>query len=176
LYDVDDVKDQGTLERLINESGFKNNVKAMITKRFHIYKRDRTGLICEVLVPSLMVLVGSASTLLNWYTHSPYRTLSPDLYPSPQRIVMNYYTVIDSGSSNVKPLTFFENLPPSTTPDFWEVTWDIDKSNFTTFYDLVNDQRAIAPVFPYRYGSYQIYKADNETKQFYINSYINITS
>lgn len=123
----------------------------------------------------MMVLLGSASTLLNWFTNSPFRTLSTDLYPSPQRIVMNEFNVLDSGSANVSPQIFFENLP-SATPDFWDVTWDSEKSNFTNFYDLVNDQRAIAPTLPYRYGSYQIFKADNDTKQFYINSYINITS
>ncbi len=123
----------------------------------------------------MMVLLGSASTLLNWFTSSPFRTLSTDLYPSPQRIVMNEFNVLDSGSANVSPQIFFENLP-SATPDFWDVTWDSEKSNFTNFYDLVNDQRAIAPTLPYRYGSYQIFKADNDTKQFYINSYVNITS
>lgn len=101
----------------------------------------------------MMVLVGSASTLLNWFTKSPYRTLTTDLYPSPQRIVMNEYNVVDSGSANVSPQILFNNLP-SGTPDFWDVTWDEERSNFTSFYDLVNNQRAIAPALPYRYGSY----------------------
>ena len=153
LYAADQVKEEASLERLIHTSGFKNNVGALLTKRFHIYKRDRTGLICEILVPSMMVLVGSASTLLNWFTSSPYRTLTTDLYPSPQRIVMNEYNVVDSGNANVSPQILFNNLP-SGTPDFWDVTWDENRSNFTSFYDLVNGQRAIAPTLPYRYGSY----------------------
>ena len=31
-------------------------------------------------------------------------------------------------------------------------------------------------VYPYRYGSYYIYQADNKTKQFKIASFLNITS
>lgn len=67
LYDVDDVKDQASLERLIHSSGFFSNLGALLTKRFHIYKRDRTGIICEVLVPCFMVLFGSCWTLVSWY-------------------------------------------------------------------------------------------------------------
>ena len=89
---------------------------------------------------------------------------------------MNEYNVVDSGSANVSPQILFNNLP-SGTPDFWDVTWDQTQSNFTSFYDLVSDQRfAIGPALPYRYGSYQIFKADNDTKEFYINSYVNLTS
>ena len=56
-------------ERLISNSSTCSNIYALFQKRFNLYKRDRTGLICEIFVPSLMVLMGSASTLITWYSY-----------------------------------------------------------------------------------------------------------
>ena len=53
------MKEAGSLERLISPSGFTKNVGALLTKRFHIYKRDKMALIAEILVPMFMVLMGS---------------------------------------------------------------------------------------------------------------------
>lgn len=53
-------------EEFINESNTTSNVKALLTKRLQIYKRDKTGLICEILVPVLLVLFGAAVTKLNF--------------------------------------------------------------------------------------------------------------
>lgn len=82
-----------------------------MTKRFHVYKRDRAGLVCEVIVPFIMVLVGCCLTKINLTKQSENRLLSPDLYPSPQRILMNQNTVLNSGSSTISPQTLFANLP-----------------------------------------------------------------
>ena len=41
--------------------------------------------------------------------------------------------------------------------------------------DLFN-QASIGDTMPYRYGSYLIYEANNNTKQFKIVSFVNITS
>lgn len=49
-------------ERLVSPSSLSENIKALLAKRFHVYKRDRAGLVCEVIVPFLMVLVGCALT------------------------------------------------------------------------------------------------------------------
>jgi hypothetical protein len=45
-------------ERLVGNSTLTETVKALLIKRFHLYKRDRTGLCCEVAVPFLCVLIG----------------------------------------------------------------------------------------------------------------------
>jgi hypothetical protein len=116
------VDEPNNLERLIHESSFSSNVSALMTKRFHIYKRDRTGLVCEILVPSFLVLCGSASTLLNWYGSTAPRTLSPTLYPSQQRLLMNENNIVDSANS-VSPATFYNNLP-SVEDDFWSPTFN----------------------------------------------------
>lgn len=44
-----------------------NNVEALLTKRLKIYKRDKIGLICEILVPSLLVLIGASASMLEFY-------------------------------------------------------------------------------------------------------------
>jgi hypothetical protein len=70
-------------QRFLNESTMCENIKALLLKRFHIYKRDRSGLACEVIVPFVMVIIGSALTKINFNKVSLDRILSPTLYPSP---------------------------------------------------------------------------------------------
>jgi hypothetical protein len=55
----------------------------------HIYKRDKTGLICEIIVPIVLVILGLALTKLNVLKDSGTIPLVPTVYPSPQRILMN---------------------------------------------------------------------------------------
>jgi hypothetical protein len=83
----------------------------LLAKRFHVYKRDRAGLVCEVIVPFIMVLIGCSITKINLTKESVSRVLTPELYPSPQRILMNDYNVIDSGEGDIPPSTLFANLP-----------------------------------------------------------------
>ena len=108
-------------ERLMNESTTWENVTALLHKRYHIYKRDRSGLACEVIVPFLMVILGSALTKLNFDKNSLSRVLSPTLYPSPQRILMNTENIFDAGNGNISPSVLFANLPGST--DNFQVTY-----------------------------------------------------
>ena len=54
-----------------------------MAKRFHIYKRDRVGLTCEVIVPFFMVLVGCAFTKLDLTNATDPVTLTPSPYPNP---------------------------------------------------------------------------------------------
>ncbi len=48
----------------------------------------------------------------------------------------------------------FAALPNST--DAFAVTY-VDDLNYTEFYNAVYEARNVLPLFPYRYGSYQIY-------------------
>lgn len=102
-------------ERLVSTSSLKENVSALLAKRFHVYKRDRAGLVCEVIVPFIMVLIGCSITKINLTKESVTRTLSPDLYPAPQRIIMNDVNVINSGVGDISPQTLFANLPQSSS-------------------------------------------------------------
>jgi hypothetical protein len=42
----------------VGKGSFCNSVYALLAKRFHLYKRDKSGICCEVLVPALMTLFG----------------------------------------------------------------------------------------------------------------------
>ena len=45
-------------ENLVGNGSVLENMTALLTKRFHIYKRDKAGLLCEVFVPLALVLLG----------------------------------------------------------------------------------------------------------------------
>jgi hypothetical protein len=64
-------------------------VQGLLGKRWNIYKRDRTGLCCEVLVPLVMVIFGCLLTKIDIVKHSFATVVTPQLYPAPQRLIMN---------------------------------------------------------------------------------------
>ena len=125
---------------------------ATTTKRFIMYRRDWCGIICEVIVPIIMVALGlrfasSASKL----SQSPPRFLSTGLLPSPQRLLMNE-ALVNATGDDVTPQELFALLPNSSHA--FEAEYFKDFSNYTEFYDKVYDVRNEKPLFPYRYGSY----------------------
>ena len=79
-----------------------DNITAVITKRMHIYKRDKTGLICEIIVPVVLVIVGLCLTKLTFLSNSPETPLVPSAYPLKQRILLND-NLIAKEPGNVTP-------------------------------------------------------------------------
>jgi hypothetical protein len=67
----------------------KNNVQALLTKRFNLYKRDKIGIACEVFIPFFMVLVGCILTQIDLNTRAKPRLITPTAYPSQSPILMN---------------------------------------------------------------------------------------
>lgn len=53
-----DLAEQDPVDDELYQSTVCGNISALLQKRYHIYKRDRAGLCCEVLVPVFMVLLG----------------------------------------------------------------------------------------------------------------------
>ena len=76
-------------ENLVAQGSIMDNITAVMTKRAHIYKRDRRGLICEVIVPVILVLIGLGLTKISFLKPSNSRPLVPSAYPLQQRILMN---------------------------------------------------------------------------------------
>ena len=83
--------------------------------------------------------------------------------------------LVEPSLNSISTSTLFQNLPESTS--------NFDVSYFTelvptspAFYKHVYDQRTVGSPTPYRYGSYQVFKADTDTNTFQFSSYINITS
>lgn len=87
---------------------------------------------------------------------------------------MNSENVVNSGVGDISPSTLFANLPQSSTS--FEVSYVENNATFTEFYDDVFEARNVGELMPYRYGSYQVYKADNTSMQYCVNSFLNLTS
>ena len=49
---------QDSSENLVGKGTLWASITALLTKRFHLYKRDRCGLRCELIVPIVLVLLG----------------------------------------------------------------------------------------------------------------------
>ena len=64
-------------------------------------------------------------------------------------------------------------LPNST--DAFEVQY-IEAANYIDFYNQVYEARNDLPLYPYRYGSYQIYQANRNSHLYNIINYLNVTS
>ena len=60
---ITDTESEST-ERLISQSSFTDNIKALMSKRLTVYRRDWVGIVCEVFVPFFMVLIGCSLTKL----------------------------------------------------------------------------------------------------------------
>lgn len=58
-------------------------VKALLIKRFHLYKRDKTAICCEVVVPFVCVLIGCLLNNIDFAQKSYSIVVEPNLYPSP---------------------------------------------------------------------------------------------
>ena len=63
---------------------------------------------------------------------------------------------------------------PNATEAF-EFTYK-DDLNYNDFYEAVFEARNDGPPYPYRYGSYQIYKADTQNHLYQVVSFLNVTS
>ena len=69
---------------------------------------------------------------------------------------------------------FAAALPNATTA--FDVKLIDETMNYTEFYNAVYEYRNELPLFPYRYGSFQIYQANKQSQLYQIVSYINATS
>ena len=88
---------------------------------------------------------------------------------------MNSHPILsaENEEDNVSGAELFAMLPNST--DAFEVTY-VDDKNYTEFYHAVYEARNEAPLYPYRYGSYQIFTANRATNLYQIVNFLNVTS
>ena len=70
-------------ENLVGHGTLWQSVKALIIKRFNIYKRDKCGLCCELIVPVILVLFGLGLLQIPFLKDSASFTLDTSAYPSP---------------------------------------------------------------------------------------------
>jgi len=102
------------------------------------------------------------------------RPLSTGFYPYKQRIIMNDNPVNMTGDGgDVTGSDLYAMLPNST--DAFEVTYK-NNLNYSEFYDAVYASRNEGDPFPYRYGSYQIFKANKNENLYQVVNFLNVTS
>ena len=86
------------LEEQIGQGTFCSQLVALIKKRLLIYSRDKCGLICEILIPTILVIVGLGLLQIGWLTDSPAYYLDTSAYPGPQRVLFNEVNVAPTKS------------------------------------------------------------------------------
>jgi len=67
----------------------------------------------------------------------------------------------------------FANMPNST--EAFDVTY-IEAATYIDFYHEVYEARNALPLYPYRYGSYQIFAANKKSNLYQIINFLNVTS
>lgn len=72
-------------ENLVGNGSVCSSIKALLSKRFYIYKRDCTGLICELIVPIILVFIGLQLLQITYLKNSPSLDLNSvnDVFPGP---------------------------------------------------------------------------------------------
>ena len=150
-------------------------MKALLIKRYHLYKRDRTGICCEVVVPFICVIIGCLLAKVNFNQVSYTIAVEPSLYPEPQRIVLNS-EVVQTSANMVDPSLLYDNLPQSSTA--FELTSYTGINSLPLYYEFIYNQRTVGNPEPYRYGSYQGYVAENSATNhtFQFANFLNLTS
>ena len=122
-----------------------------------------------------MVVIGlQFATSASRLVPNPPRFLSSALLPNPQRVLMNSKPVI-SNEDDLDLHKLAENFPNATSGAF-ETHWYDDAVSYLDFYNRVYEQRNDKPLYPYRYGSYQIYQANTKNNTYHISNFVNITS
>ena len=158
---------------LVLGSNCCNNTYALLIKRAQIYGRDICGLMCELIVPFLMVLMGCGFAQIKYLKNSPPRLLEPSQFPLPQRIAMNQFDVIPPTVVGQDPIAFYNNLP--NVADSFTLT-ELTETEYYPFYDAIFNERTVGKPQPTRYGSYQIYQADGVAHNYQVNAQLNLTS
>ena len=74
--------------------------------------------------------------------------------------MLNEYPTYEEAANTMPVSEIWDNFPNKT--DF-EVTWT-NTSDYFLMYDEFYEFRNEEPLFPYRYGSYQVFQADNVTQ------------
>ena len=79
-----DLSDSPT-DNLVGNGRVKASIGALLLKRFNIYKRDCTGLVCELIVPIILVFLGLQLLQITYLKNSPSLDLNSvdDVFPGP---------------------------------------------------------------------------------------------
>lgn len=77
------------------DESFLNSLKAVLYKRVMTYKRNWRALFNEIVLPSLIMVLGFSASILAPTWRSPSRILDPSRLPLPQEILINTETAFN---------------------------------------------------------------------------------
>ena len=162
-------------ESKLNE-GFCYNFSSCMLKRFNNYRRNRRQLFNEVFLPSAFMVFGVYIANIDFTYRSPSKLLTPDAYPSKQKVLVNSEPI--DTNSNVNITTIMGNMPQAETN--FEFYYQDNIEGALTFDDFAERVYEFgvtnSPKEPYHYSSYEIYQANTENHQYKFINYVNITS
>ena len=89
---------------------------------------------------------------------------------------MNEGPVYNNETGYVSTEDLFNAFPNVTSSEEPFVMKTTKTTDYFDFYNEVYEMRNEAPLFPYRYGSYNVFQANKEDQQYQVNTYLNVTS
>lgn len=87
---------------------------AVFVKRLQYFKRDKKGLVCEILMPCAIVAVGLCITFIQFLYESPPLIMSPEILPLPVQLPVQDHYVSSYYNSRYFPGDYFHFLSDST--------------------------------------------------------------
>ena len=117
---------------------------ALVMKRMNYFKRDKKGLICEIILPCIVVVVGLCLTFIKFIYPSPALEMSPTLLTLPIELpIQSQYT------------DFYKQNLPNAYYSFLTSDNIIDNNNVYAFDNYTFNERNINENG--LYGAYYIY-------------------
>ena len=92
------------------DRSFCYHLIAFLQMRWNTQKRNYKGLVNELLLPALIALFGLAVTSFNFYIQSESHIVSANLFPSPQKLLVNQM-VYDKIGSDTSAQMLWDNIP-----------------------------------------------------------------
>ena len=82
-------------------------------------------------------------------------------------------TPVISNDDDLHPEDIAARFPNATSAFEFDY---YDAPSYLDFYNQVFEEQFVKPLYPYRYGSYQIYQANKANHTYSITNFLNITS
>ena len=130
------VENAAQSENLVGQGKLIDSVAALLVKRFNIYKRDKCGLVCEILVPVILCLMGLGLLQIGFLSNSEAFYLNTEAYPGPQRLLFNQNNVDTTITNQYSTETIFSNFPGT---DYFEATYDSTATSYNEYYVAVTE-------------------------------------
>ena len=161
-FDLSSVRMSGTLNI------FFTHFTALVLKRFHYFKRDRRGLICEVFLPILIILLGLGLLNIQIPIQDPYLPLTSNIF---QKSPINFLINSNLPNGQTVPSSFF-NYNGVNSGDL-----QVQQDSSTTLVSFDNDiYTRRSDVDPPRFFSIYLSTLDNVNQKYQYSAFANTTS